>query len=294
MKNYIIAVIVLVLVGVGIYFLSQRPATTLVGNEQTVSTTTVTTVDQAETIIGQSVQGRNIIAYNFGTGTTTRLLFVGGIHGGYEWNTTLLAYQLIDYLKTNPNIIPDNERISVIPVLNPDGLNKVVGTTTGNFSLANIPTSQATVVAGRFNTNNVDLGRNFDCQWQATGQWQSKTVSGGSVAFSEPESLAFKNYIEANNPSAVVFWYSSAGGVYYSSCGAGILPETSAITSTYAKASGYPAYQDFTAYPLTGDVVNWLAKINIPAVSVLLTNHNDTEWSKNLAGIEAVIQQYNK
>jgi hypothetical protein len=87
-------------------------------------------------------------------------------------------------------------------------------------------------------------------------------------------------------------WYSSAGGVFASNCHNGILPETLTLTNTFAKASGYPAYNDFNFYEITGDMVNWLAKEEIPAISVLLTNHTDTEWTKNKAGIEAVLKQY--
>lgn len=48
-------------------------------------------------VVGSSVQGRPIYAYNYGTGSST-LLLVGGMHGGYEWNSVLLAYQAMDYL----------------------------------------------------------------------------------------------------------------------------------------------------------------------------------------------------
>jgi murein tripeptide amidase MpaA len=65
-----------------------------------------------------------ITAYHYGTGDK-EILFVGGIHGGYEWNTALVAYQLMDYLKANPNVIPKNVKVTVIPVLNPDGLIKL-------------------------------------------------------------------------------------------------------------------------------------------------------------------------
>jgi beta-lactamase superfamily II metal-dependent hydrolase len=41
-------------------------------------------------------------------------------------------------------------------------------------------------------------------------------------------------------------------------------------------------------------MVNWLAKKNIPAISVLLTTHQDTEWNKNLAGIKAMFAYYSK
>jgi hypothetical protein len=172
-------------------------------------------------------------------------------------------------------------------------LNKVIPAGE-RFTKADVQATQAVQVSGRYNANTVDLNRNFDCDWQSVGKWQGTNVSGGSAPFSEPESLAIKNYVEAKHPVAVVAWYSAAGGVFSSSCANGILPETAALTDRYAKASGYPAYTSFDFYTITGDMTNWLAKQNIPAVSVLLTNHTDTEWTKNKAGIDAILASYGK
>ena len=281
----------------GFYFVKNFSdnANVTVDTEGEQNTNATTTIEQnkTETVIGKSVESRDMIAYHFGTGSK-EILFVGGVHGGYGWNTALVAYELMDYLKADPTIIPSNIKVTVIPVVNPDGLSKVVGTTTGNFSASDVSSSQTTVVSGRFNANNVDLNRNFDCDWQTTGKWQNKDVSGGGSAFSEPESLAIKNYVEANKPSAVVVWYSAAGGVYSSSCHNGVSAETDTLTETYADASGYSAYKSFDFYATTGDMVNWFAKNNIPAISVLLTNHNDTEWTKNQKGIEALLKYYSK
>lgn len=307
----VLVILGIVIIGVAVYFFIQRKAQPDAPKVETpvvatpvapvTNTPAVVTpspvvnkpvVDTTKTVLGTSVENRNITAYHYGTGDK-EILFVGGIHGGYEWNTVLLAYQLMDYLAANPTAIPANEKITVIPVLNPDGLNKVVGTD-GRFTQADISKSDATVISGRFNANNVDLSRNFDCDWQTKGTWQNTPVSGGSAVFSEPESLAFKNYVEAHTPSAVITWYSSAGGVFSSSCHNGVLPETKKLTNTYANASKYPAYESYDFYKLTGDMVNWLAKNNIPAVSVLLTTHQDTEWTKNLAGIKAVLNSYAK
>lgn len=299
MKNIIIWLIVIVILAVGGYFIfksfSDNPpvATNTQPQNQNPVATTTTEQNPEQTVIGKSVEGRDIIAYNYGTGST-KLLFVGGIHGGYEWNTVLVAQQMINYLKQNPSVIPSNLKVTIIPVLNPDGLNTTIGTSTGNFSASDVPSSQSQQVAGRFNANEVDLNRNFDCDWQTSATWQNKTVSGGSSAFSEPESLAIKNYVETNKPKAVVVWYSSAGGVYASSCHNGVSVETTAITKTFADASGYPAHQSFDFYAITGDMVNWLAKNNIPAISVLLTNHTDTEWTKNQKGVEAVLKYYSQ
>lgn len=244
------------------------------------------------TVLGKSVEGRDIVAYHYGTGDTN-ILFVGGIHGGYSWNTALVAYELMDYLAENPTAVPENIRVTVIPVLNPDGLYKVVGTD-GRFAEKDVPTAQAVTIPGRFNAHTVDLNRNFDCGWQAKGVWQTREVSGGTAAFSEPESAAFKKFVENMEPDAVVVWYSSAGGVFSSNCYNGVLKETATLTNLYAAASGYQAYEEFNFYAINGDMVNWLAKEGYPAISVLLTTHTDVEWDKNRAGVEAVLKHYSE
>lgn len=302
MKKIIIALVVVGLIGAGVYFFIKNiavdptvesPTTTATTTQKEPVSQATKPVDTTKTVLGASVEKRDITAYHYGTGGE-ELLFVGGIHGGYEWNTVLLAYELMDYLSANPTVIPKNIKVTVIPVLNPDGLNKVVGTA-GRFAISDVPTSDEVVISGRFNANKVDLSRNFDCDWQTRGTWMTTTVSGGSKVFSEPESLAFKNYIEAHNPTAAVVWYSSAGGVFSSSCNKGIVaPATKALTDTYAVASKYKAYTSYDFYKITGDMVNWLAKKNIPAISVLLTTHQDTEWDKNLAGIKALLKYYAK
>lgn len=245
-------------------------------------------------IIGTSVEGRKIESYTYGNGEKL-LIFVGGIHGGYEWNSVLLAYQFIDYLNENPNIIPHNLTVTVIPVSNPDGLFKVVGKE-GRFAVTDATTSSEILALGRFNTNNVDLNRNFDCKWKPKSTWQSKIVSAGSKAFSEPESLAIRNFVLENNTNndikAVIFWHSQSNAVYASECEDGILPETLNIMNAYAEASGYPAVESFDSYEISGDAEGWLASINIPAITIELKTRNTAEWSQNLSGIQALFEYY--
>lgn len=313
MKNAItilVVVVILALLGYGIYALntgtgspSGAATSTPTGEEGSafpdaakggteIGTSTASNTEPSEVVIGKSVEGRDIVAYNYGTGDT-RVLFIGGIHGGYSWVAADVAFRTMDYLKENPSVIPANVKVTVIPNLNPDGLFDAVNKE-GRFVKADVTTSQTALVASRFNANKVDLSRNFDCNWKAVGTWQTKPVSGGTAAFSEPESMAIKNYVEAHNISAAVVWYSSAGGVYSSSCGSGIIPETKIITDIYAKASGYTAHQSFDAYTTTGDIVSWLAKMNIPAISVLLKTHTSADWAENKKGIDALLSHYAK
>lgn len=240
-------------------------------------------------IIGKSIQGRSIEAYTFGNGKT-HIAFVGGIHGGYEWNSVLLAYQFIDYLNATTTFIPTNMTITVIPSANPDGVYKVIGKE-GRFSLADIK-SDTSEASGRFNANNIDLNRNFDCKWQATSTWQNKIVSAGTSAFSEPEAKAIRDFVLKYNPTAMIFWHSKSNAVYASECKAGILPETLNIMDTYSKASGYKAIKTFDSYVITGDAEGWLASINIPAITVELKTHENVEWAENLAGIKALLNYY--
>lgn len=303
MKNImLIAGALIVIGGVAYYFLNQNPSdeynktpSTQVEVTATSTTKTEPVVEEVPkneptSLIGKSVNDNDIVAYHFGSGDK-ELLFIGGIHGGYSLNTAQLGFELVDWFKANQNVIPKNVRVTIIPVMNPDGLEKVTGSG-DRFEAADVSKVESVKIAGRFNANEVDLNRNFDCEWQPTGTWQNKTVSGGDSAFSEPESKAVRSYVTENKPAAVVTWYSAAGGVYASNCKNGTLPETLALTNLFAKAAGYPAHEEFDYYEITGDMVNWLAGQKIPAISVLLTDRVQTEFNKNRAGVEAVLNYY--
>ena len=240
-------------------------------------------------VIGHSVEGRAIDAFIYGTGPT-HLLFVGGMHGGYEWNTVVLAYDVKTYLDAHPEAVPSNLTITVIPALNIDGVYKLTGKE-GVITAADIPVG-ADTVPSRTNAHQVDLNRNFDCHWQPNGTWQNKPVSAGTAAFSEPESVALRDFILKDKPVAAIFWHSQSGNVYASECDKGILPETLVIMQKYASAAKYGAIKSFDAYPVTGDSEGWLASIGIPALTVELTTHKDVEWEKNLAGIKALLDYY--
>lgn len=296
MKKVIILLVAIIifLVGLMTYFLLNRGETKMEdemmdeNSESEMMATSTEEMDDSVKEIGRSSKDNPIMAYSYGEGDK-EVIFVGGIHGGYSWNTSLVSYELMDYLEKNKESLPSNVKVTVIPALNPDGLSLVAGTSS-MFLASAVDTELAKKIDGRLNGNGVDLNRNFDCDWQSEGTWQSRTVSGGAEAFSEPEAAAFRDYVAANKPAAVVVWYASAGGVFASSCHNDVLSETKELTNLYAKESGYRAFEEFDFYEITGDMVNWLAKENIPAISVLLTNHTDTEWTKNRAGIDATIK----
>ena len=240
-------------------------------------------------VIGESVEARNITVYTFGNGEH-HLLLVGGMHGGYEWNSVVLAYQMIEYFTAKPELVPSDLTVSIIPSLNPDGVYAVLGTE-DRFTAAEAVANESDAI-GRFNANDVDLNRNFDCKWQPESRWRGQTVSAGTSAFSEPEAAALRDYVLRTKPEAVVFWHSQANAVYASECEEGVLPSTLALMNTYADAAEYKAIASFDAYPVSGDAEGWLASIGIPAITVELATHETVEWERNLAGVNAVLMNF--
>jgi len=290
MKKLTFAVILIIIIGLLIFFFTRNGKTEEVViapensdqseemNEDDVLQEAVDTKADGKTTIGTSVEGKEIVAYHYGNLEASKeLLFIGGIHGSYSRNTVTLANELRDYLEKNSDVIPEGYMATIIPVMNPDGYAKTTA-------------SQST--EGRFNANDVDLNRNFDCQWSSTSKWKNQTVSGGTAAFSEPEAEAVRDYFAANQIEGVVVYYAAAGGVFASNCSDAVMPETLALTNAYAKASGYKAFESFDFYEITGDMVNWFAKNNVPAISVLLSGYDSTEFAKNKAGVEAFFNYY--
>jgi hypothetical protein len=217
-------------------------------------------------VIGQSVEGRDILAYRFGTGERI-LLLVGGIHTGFETNTVMLVNELVTHFQSTPADILPGMSLVLIPVANPDGL--VVGRE----------------AAGRFNANRVDLNRNWGCEWEETAYWRNQQVDPGAVAFSEPETRAIAEWIRNNRPGAVVFYHAAARGVFAGSCEGD--HGSAAFAAVIGEASGYPYGVPWSAYPVSGTASTWVDGLGIPAVDLELSGTRETEFLPNLRGIIA-------
>jgi carboxypeptidase D len=113
----------------------------------------------------------------------------GGIHGNEMMSVELLI-RFIEYLtynyNTNPDIknLIDSRYICIIPVLNPDGF----------------------AVKSRYNSNGVDLNRNFD---DADNHWTSDSRSGSSP-FSESESKALRDFSIPKNFNISITYHIGA------------------------------------------------------------------------------------
>ncbi len=230
---------------------------------------------QAE-IIGQSVEGRPIKVYRFGNGPDQRMV-IAGIHGGYEDNTVALAEKLITRLQYNPSVIPENVTLFILPVFNVDGYYDYPGQT-----------------YGRANAHGVDLNRNFDVlwkpDWNRTGCWDALPISAGPEPFSEPETQALRDFIMRPNIhlTALVSYHSAAGAIF-----AGGQPPTPASVSlaqTLARASGYTYPPQNYTCELTGQLIDWAAAHDIPAVDVELTTHHTLDLEINWQLLQAFLR----
>lgn len=225
--------------------------------------------------IGYSIEHRPIEVYRFGNGPRHRLI-VAGIHGGYEWNTVVLAQRLIVYLQGHPELIPPDVTLFILPVLNPDGFAR----DWGNY--------------GRGNARQVDLNRNFPRLWKSTWKgancWRRLPLSAGTQPFSEPETRALRDFLLRPDIQVeiLVSYHSAALGVF----AGGQPPDPRSIdfARAVAKATGYrypPAGGDCE---FTGQLIDWaVMDLGMIAVDVELRTHNTIDWEQNLRLLEVLL-----
>jgi hypothetical protein len=249
-------------------FSSPSPAFTLDPKATPSGTPVSTRVPAANSFsIGQSTQGRDILAWRFGSGDKT-LLLVGGIHTGFESNTVLLINALVAHFESTPVDVLPGMSIILVPVLNPDGL--VLGRNAD----------------GRFNANKVDLNRNWDCDWSAEAYWKQEKVNPGLRPFSEPEAQALRDFMLQNHPTAALFYHSAADGIFEGTCNDNV--DSAQLAAILGDASGYPYGKPFTAYTVSGTESNWADGQGILSADVELAGTRDAEFDRNLRGILAL------
>jgi protein MpaA len=131
--------------------------------------------------IGTSVNDRPIRAYHLGNPEAkTKAVVLGSMHGNEK-----AGISVVDALRDGKPV--RGVDLWVIPTINPDG-----------------------VAAGtRGNARGVDLNRNFRHGWAPlTGSYYS-----GTGPFSEPESRAFKRFVDRVDPTFIVSFHQPLYGV---------------------------------------------------------------------------------
>ena len=228
-------------------------------------------------VIGYSVEGRPLTVHRFGHGPHQRFI-LAGIHGGYEWNTVLLAERLLGVLQRGEISAPDEVTLFLLPNLNPDGYARDKG------------------YQGRANARGVDLNRNFPwnwaIDWDRRGCWNYAPITAGPAPLSEPETQALAAFLHRPDvhPEALVSYHSAALGIFPAGWPHELHPPSVALARTLALATGYRYPPRDYGCQLTGQLVDWVAfTLGIPAVDVELSNHHDPDLRQNLVALHLLL-----
>ena len=228
--------------------------------------------EQKSEIIGYSVEGRPLEVYTFGNGEQERMI-VAGIHGGDEWNTITLANQMITDLNQNPNLIPENVTLYILPNLNPDG------------------DARSHNKYGRLNHNGVDLNRNFPVNWKLdwdrAGCWNYLPTSGGTGPGSEVETQALMGFLNHHNVQALISYHSAALGIF-----PGGLPwddDSSRLAEAIAEVTNYPFPPIDTGCAYSGTLADYAVSSGAAAVDLELTNHFHTDFDQNVQALDVLL-----
>lgn len=192
-------------------------------------------------VIGYSCQGREIHAFHIGADTGRQFIAVYAVHAR-EWITSRLA---IKHIKIGVK----RGGGWVIPLLNPDG----------------VMLSQTTLPLWKANARGVDLNCNFAADW---GQGRLNTVRRGGencigdYPFSEPETIALRDFTQKIRPFATISFHTKGGEIYWEYCGRGDARGAEIIS----KATGYEVKKIFGS---AGGYKDWcISKLHIPAYTV--------------------------
>jgi protein MpaA len=175
---------------------------------------------QNTVVVGHSVKGRAIVAYERGDRSMPATLVVGVIHG-----TEPAGLAVIRRLRTMP--LPRGVHLWLVPTVNPDGL--AAGT--------------------RQNAHGVDLNRNWPVDWKRNGvPWDG--YYSGPRPMSEPENRAMRDFILRVKPELTIWYHQPLYEVYGSD------PHV-AVLKQYARLTHWP-YRRLTAPP--GAATRWERK----------------------------------
>lgn len=258
---------------------SEVTLESLIATQSALETQTPTESSPGNFEIGRSVLGRPIEVERIGNGDQN-VIFIGGLHAGFAPSTTEIAEVSASYFRNHLEEVPASVTLHIVLSANPDS-----------------PLDPGKL-AGRLNANDVDLNRNWDCEWQKDARWQNLVIpnSGGTSPYSELETRTLLNYINEQQPVAVIFWEArhNDGLVSMGKCN-GETRVSDSLATTYGRAAGYNVadFQQDTGQILNGDGTSSLDAYGIPAISVLLTDYEIvTDWEEHLQGIKAVLQMF--
>ncbi|UPW20396.1 peptidase [Agarivorans sp. TSD2052] len=165
--------------------------------------------------IGETWEGRPILLATISLGLANAdskpaLLYTGTIHAR-EWIGIELANSFIKYILDNHQFNPKLQQalsrntLYIVPCLNPDGF---------EFSRTHFSFWRKNRRNNGDGTFGVDLNRNFGTRFKRRNDTNATTY-GGPEAFSEPETRAIRDFVDAHSNITVALDYHSQGNVFF-------------------------------------------------------------------------------
>lgn len=222
--------------------------------------------------IGKTKEGRDILGIRLSTqandGLTPTALpgavFMGGHHAREHLSVEvplLIARYILE--STDPAVtrLLDTRDVFVIPNMNPDGSEFDIST--GNYQMWRKNRAQTTNTS----CDGVDINRNYGFRW-GTGGSSSDACSEvymGPKAFSEPESIAAKTFLEGHlNVKTLLTFHTYSELVLYpwgytneAITNAEDLSAFEKMANTMAGWNGYTAEPTHDLYTTSGDTTDW-------------------------------------
>ncbi|XKO55394.1 M14 family zinc carboxypeptidase [Lysinibacillus fusiformis] len=216
------------------------------------------------TTIGSSVLRKEIPELLIGNGTK-RVHYNGSFHAN-EWITTpIILTFLNDYLLalTNQNnmsglsLFPlyQQTTLSVVPMVNPDGVNLVIQGPPNDESLKNQLISwnngSSDFSGWKANIHGVDLNDQFPAKWELESARNPKTPGprdyGGERPLSEPEAIAMADLTKQRDFARVLAFHTQGRVIYW---GFENLepPESEVLVNEFSRVSGYEPIQSAGSY----------------------------------------------
>ncbi|MFJ7668910.1 M14 family metallopeptidase [Lysinibacillus sp. NPDC097195] len=216
------------------------------------------------TSIGNSVLERSIPEMLIGNGSK-RVHYNGSFHAN-EWITTpIIMTFLNDYLLalTNQTTIRGvsmaslyaQTTLSIVPMVNPDGVNLVIDGPPDNETLKNkliAWNNNSTNFSGwKANINGVDLNDQFPAMWELESARNPQTPGprdyGGEAPLTQPEAIAMADLTRRSNFAWVLAFHTQGKVIYW---GFENLepPESQTMVEEFSRVSGYEPVQSANSY----------------------------------------------
>ncbi|MBY0122394.1 M14 family metallopeptidase [Bacillus sp. S/N-304-OC-R1] len=213
--------------------------------------------------IGKTVLGKPIQEIRFGKGTK-KIHFNASFHAN-EWITSGILMALVNhFLLSLTNVTPirgvqtmplyQNADVSIVPMVNPDGVNLVVNgpEEKERERVIEINRGSTDFSGWKANIRGVDLNDQFPAKWETERDRSEQKAPAprdypGTAPLTEPEAIAMAELTKARQFNRVLALHTQGEEIYWGFEGLEP-PESSVLAREFARVSGYRSVQYIESY----------------------------------------------